>query len=88
MGIVAVTTHHFAFPDGVSGSLVGLGAYVVMAGITDLGLGRSVHGQVGFVHIVAGCAGQFLSLVQAGMPFNHAAALVTLGAHDVLCIDR
>lgn len=88
MGIVAVTTHHFAFPDGVSGSLVSLGAYVVMAGITDLGLGRSVHGQVGFVHIVAGCAGQFLGLMQAGMPLYHAAALVTLGTHNVLCIDR
>lgn len=78
MGVVAVAANQLVLADRVSRHLISLGPNILMAGITDFCLGGAFQHLTGFMHNMAGHAGQVLGLMRAGVPVQQ--MLVTLVA--------
>ena len=89
MGVVAVTANQLVFANRVGGSLVGLGADILVAAITDFRLGGAFQYFAGFVQHVAANTGHVFALVMTAMPVQQmGVALVTFQAYAVLCFQR
>ncbi len=88
MRVVAIAADYLAFTNRMGRHLIGLSTNILVALVTDLGLGAAIHNLAGFVHAVAAAAGDFFHFMQAVVPLDQGPPLVTLHAHGVLRLNR
>ena len=68
MGIMTVTTHQLIFTNRVSGGLIGLGPYILVAAIAYFGLFCAFQYLAGFMNKMAVYTGHVLCFMVTGKP--------------------
>lgn len=87
VGIVAVTAHHLAVFDWMTGALVDIGLLFEMTRSTHLDFGGSLLNRIlGSMDQVAACAGNVSAVVMAAFPGHTLVVLMAGKAHAVLFV--
>lgn len=85
---MAVAANDLAFLDRVSGDLVTLRAYILVAAETQPGLGGAFHYQAGSMNRMAAGTGHVIAFMGAGWPVHKITAPVTVCTYRVADFSR
>jgi len=86
--IVTVAANHLAFLDRVSGDLVTLRAYILVAAETVFGLGGAFHDPGGSVDRMTASTRHVIAFVGTGWPVHKVTAPVTVRTYRVADFSR